>query len=75
MFRTFMTIVLAVAMAGCISTPNTKALVTPIGGMGIHFFAPQKDPNRLPPPDAQRVAQIAANQQACSQDDSCSRNQ
>jgi hypothetical protein len=48
-------------MSGCISTPNTKALVTPLGGIGYHTFAPQKNPNRMLPPDADRVARIAAN--------------
>ena len=67
-------IVLAAAMSGCISTPNTKAFVTPIGGIGIHSFKPERDPNRMPP-DAHRVAQVAANQQACAADARCVQHQ
>lgn len=64
MLRALILMFSAVAMSGCISTPNTKAFVTPIGGIGIHSFKPERDPNRMPP-DAQRVARIAGNQQAC----------
>jgi hypothetical protein len=69
-----MMIALAAAMSGCISTPNTKALITPLAGVGIHSFKPQHDPNRMPP-DAQRVAQTAASQQACEADSNCMRHQ
>ena len=29
-----------VACAGCVSTPQTKALITPFGAIGVHSFAP-----------------------------------
>jgi hypothetical protein len=74
MFRALFVISFAAAMSGCISTPDTKALITPFGVAGIHSFKPERDPNRMPP-DAQRVARIAANQHACEADTSCVRNQ
>lgn len=75
MFRALVIAMVATSMAGCVSTPNTKAFVTPIGGIGYHTFAPQQDPNRMLPPDADGVARIAANQQACAHDEQCARNQ
>jgi hypothetical protein len=75
MFRALVIAIVAALAAGCVSTPNTKALITPIGGIGYHTFAPQRDPNRMPPPDANSVARIAANQQACALDEHCARNQ
>ena len=74
MFRALI-LLATILTAGCVSTPNTKALVTPIGAVGIHSFAPQKDPDRMPPPDADGVARIAANQQACERDAQCASNQ
>jgi len=38
---------LATALAGCISTPSTKALITPIGAAGIYSFAPQRSPDEM----------------------------
>ena len=32
----------ALSLAGCISYPNTKALVTPVGAVGFHTFAPPR---------------------------------
>ena len=75
MFRTLMMTCVVVAMSGCISTHNTKAFVTPIGGIGIHSFKPERDPNRMLPPGAERVAKMAANQQACEADASCAQHQ
>lgn len=76
MFRALVITMIATLTAGCVSTPDTKAFITPIGGIGYHTFAPhQKDPDRMPPPDADSVARIAANQQACEQDAQCARNQ
>lgn len=39
----------AAALGGCVSTPNTKALITPIGAVGVHSFAPaqKKSPDEL----------------------------
>jgi hypothetical protein len=31
---------MVVACAGCVSTPQTKALFTPIGAISVHSFAP-----------------------------------
>jgi hypothetical protein len=75
MFRALVIALASTLVAGCISTPNTKAFVTPIGGIGYHTFAPHKDPDRMPPPDADSVARIAATSQACAHDEQCARNQ
>jgi hypothetical protein len=75
MFRTLMSITVAMMLAGCINTPNTKVVITPVGGIGFHTFAPHKDPDRLPPPDADSIPRIAANQRACAQDAACARHQ
>ena len=31
-----------VLLAGCINLPQTKALITPVGAIGIHSFAPPR---------------------------------
>jgi hypothetical protein len=31
-------------LLGCVNTPQTKMLVTPIGAVGIHSFAPPERP-------------------------------
>ncbi len=35
----------AILLSGCINQPSTKVLLTPIGAVGIHSFAP---PERSP---------------------------
>jgi hypothetical protein len=35
-----------VLLAGCINLPQTKALVTPVGVVGIHSFAPPRETPR-----------------------------
>jgi hypothetical protein len=35
----------AAFLSGCINLPQTKALVTPVGAVGVHNFAP---PNKQP---------------------------
>jgi len=35
---------LGVVMAGCINLPQTKALITPVGVIGVHSFAPPRPP-------------------------------
>ena len=37
-----------VLLAGCINTPQTRALITPIGAVGIHSFAPPREQPRSP---------------------------
>lgn len=35
-------------LAGCMNTPQTKALITPVGAIGIHSFAPpHKSPDNI----------------------------
>jgi hypothetical protein len=74
MFRTLL-IVFGIGLAGCISTPNTKALITPLGGVGVHSFAPPQTPDLLPPSDADGLARIAANQRACAADVTCAQHE
>lgn len=49
-----------VMLAGCINTPNTKALITPIGGVGFHSFAP-RDSQRVREVNPDRVARLDVN--------------
>jgi hypothetical protein len=71
MFRLFFMSALLIGLSGCINTATTKALITPVGAVGIHSFAPERSPDRMPPPDADRVARMAANAQACNSDPAC----
>jgi hypothetical protein len=71
MFRLICASALIVGLSGCINTSNTKALITPVGAVGIHSFEPERSPDRMLPPDAERVARIAVNAQACSSDAAC----
>ena len=41
MTRTLIAAFMVLSLAGCVNTPATKALITPIGGVGIHSFAPR----------------------------------
>ena len=51
---------LSVVLAGCISTPQTKALITPVGAIGIHSFAPPPvQPRNVDFIDQRRLAQRA----------------
>ena len=46
-----------VACAGCVSTPQTKALFTPIGAVGVHSFAPvERTP--MSPSEVDRLAHM-----------------
>lgn len=53
---------MAIAIAlltGCISYPNTKALVTPIGAVGIHSFAPpERTPDNIKAAQFERLADV-----------------
>lgn len=44
----------AAVLAGCVSTPQTKALVTPVGAIGYHTFAPP-EARRPSPSDIDRM--------------------
>jgi len=55
-----MTILIAL-LAGCISYPSTKILVTPIGAAGIHSFAPpERTPDNIRSAQAQSERLAAA---------------
>lgn len=60
-----MSIVMAATMlgasllSGCLSTPQTKALITPVGVIGVHSFAPPRQAPRSTDFE-QRVAKHAA---------------
>jgi hypothetical protein len=60
MRRWFPTLCVLFALSGCINTPNTKALVTPVGGAGYHTFKPTSPPNRIDPSNVDRLAAAAA---------------
>lgn len=47
---------LCICLAGCINLPQTKALVTPVGVIGVHSFAPPP-PTKRSTDFEQRVAQ------------------
>lgn len=57
-----------VALGGCVSTPNTKALITPIGAVGVYSFAPteKKSPDEMQAAHEaeQRLARMNADQAA-----------
>jgi len=74
MFRALSITTVLIALAGCVNTPHTKALITPIAAVGVHSFAPERSPDRMPPPSAEGVARIAANAQSCQQDQNCVAN-
>jgi hypothetical protein len=71
MFRTLIIVMFTATTAGCISTPNTKALITPIGAVGVHSFAPPSDPNRMTPSRADALARVASHQRTCNDDGAC----
>jgi hypothetical protein len=73
MFRTLIIVMFTATMAGCINTPNTKALITPIGAVGVHSFAPPSDPNRMTPSKADALARVASNQRTCDEAGTCAR--
>jgi len=56
--RMLMLGVCSALLAGCISTPQTKALITPIGVIGVHSFAPPREAPRSTEFE-QRLAQHA----------------
>lgn len=39
-YRTGLLMIASMVVCGCVSTPSTKALITPIGAAGIYSFAP-----------------------------------
>lgn len=50
--------VLTLSLAGCVNLPQTKALITPLGAIGVHSFAPpRKPPSGVEITDPNRVAQ------------------
>ncbi|MBB6093527.1 TolA-binding protein [Povalibacter uvarum] len=53
--HTFIFLAAAVALGGCVSTPSTKALITPIGAVGVYSFAPTEKRS----PDEMKAARQA----------------
>ena len=47
------------AIAGCVSTPSTKALITPVGAVSYHTFAPPQSPDRTRTIDLEALNQVA----------------
>ena len=52
--------IIALMSAGCVSTPQTKALFTPVGAIGVHSFAPTEQERR----DASEADRLAHMMQA-----------
>lgn len=48
-FRAGLLMIASIVACGCVSTPGTRALITPIGVVGIHSFAPtnRQSPDEL----------------------------
>lgn len=59
-FPALLTMLMSFALSGCINTPSTKALITPIGGAGYHTFKPTQPPDRIDPSEVDRLAAAAA---------------
>lgn len=53
------TLCIVFALSGCVSTPNTTALITPIGAAGYHTFAPPDSPDRIRASNLKRPASAA----------------
>lgn len=60
MRRWFPALCVLFALSGCVNTPNTKALITPVGAAGYHMFKPKDVPTRIEPSDVDRLAAAAA---------------
>jgi len=60
MMRNWFAISVVLMLGGCINTPNTKALVTPFGGIGIHSFAP-RDSQHVREVNPDRMARLETN--------------
>jgi PBP1b-binding outer membrane lipoprotein LpoB len=56
----------AMLMAGCVNTPNSKALITPVGAVGIHSFAPSQ-PDRAREVNPDLMAKLEARAEADEQ--------
>ena len=57
MKRMLALMVTVIACAGCVSTPQSKALFTPVGAIGVHSFAPVER-TRMNSSEADRLAQL-----------------
>lgn len=55
MRRMFPLLCLLFGLAACVSTPNTKALITPFGAAGYHTFAPPNSPDRMREPNVDQM--------------------
>ena len=59
MKRALLTYFAVILLTGCVNLPDTKALITPIGAVGVHSFAPRHTTPRsidVATPDAQKIA-------------------
>lgn len=64
--RIALTTTLLLMAAGCISTPQTKALITPVGALGYHTFRP---PQAQPPTPSEIDRMVARINQDISRKD------
>ena len=56
MKRMYLMMTIGLLCAGCVSTPQTKALFTPVGAIGVHSFAPPQKPMNAS--EADRLARL-----------------
>lgn len=55
-WQTLSVVAAALVCSACVSTPQTKALITPVGAVGVHSFnTPQ-----TAPPDASAIDRMTA---------------
>jgi hypothetical protein len=57
MYLSMIGLIATLMSAGCVSTPQTKALITPVGAIGVHSFAPT-EPVRPNASEADRLARL-----------------
>jgi hypothetical protein len=57
-WRISLTLCAATLATGCVNLPETKALITPVGVIGVHSFAPRhQTPRSIDiPTDAEKIA-------------------
>ena len=54
-------IVSCVALSGCVTYGNTRALITPVGVAGVHSFKPSDHAREIRKPEPSEPDRVAAN--------------
>lgn len=55
--RNWLALAVLAVLSGCVSTPSTKALITPVGAVGVYSFAPT---DRRSPDDIEAARAVQA---------------